>query len=82
MRSIEVYVAFIDLEKVYNKVRRELWRLLHEYRVDVYLFRSMCSLHDGSKECVRVGSRVGEYFQVRRGVRRVCNVSVALQYFL
>ena len=40
----EVHVAFMDLEKAYDKVCREtLWRMLHECRVDGYLIRSMSS---------------------------------------
>ena len=39
-----LYGAFMDLEKAYDKVRSEnLWRVLHNYRVDGYLIRSMGS---------------------------------------
>ena len=66
----ELHVAFMDLEKAYDKVcREELWRVLHECGVDGYLIRSMSSLYNGSRACVRLGSRVGEYFEVRRGLR-------------
>ena len=45
----ELYVAFMDLEKVYDKVCREaLWMVLHKCRVYGYLTRSMSSLYDGS----------------------------------
>ena len=51
----ELHVAFMDLEKVYNKVcREELWRVLHECGVQGYLIRSMSSLYDGSQACVRL----------------------------
>ena len=64
----ELDVAFMDLEKAYDKVRREaLWRVLHEFSVDGYFIRSMNSLYNGSRTCVTLGSRVGEYFEVERG---------------
>ena len=67
----ELHVAFMDLEKAYDKVcREELWRVLHECGVDGYLIGSMSSLYNGSRTCVRLGSRVGEHFEVRRGLRR------------
>ena len=54
--------AFIDLEKVYDKNCRELWRVLHEFGFDGYLTRSMSSSYEGCRACVRLGSKVGEYF--------------------
>ena len=45
----EFHVAFMDLEKAYDKVcREELWRVLDECGVDGYLIRSMSSLCNGS----------------------------------
>ena len=38
---------------------------VYECRVDRYLIRSMSSLYNGSRVCMRLGSRVGEYFEVR-----------------
>ena len=58
----------MDLEKDYDKVcREELCRVLQECGVDEYLIRSISSLYDGSKAFVRLVSRVGQYFEVRRG---------------
>ena len=50
----ELYVAFMDLEKAYDKVCKEdLWRVLHECGVDGYLIRSINSLYNGSRAYVR-----------------------------
>ena len=66
-----MHVAFMDLKKAYDKVWREaLWRVLRECGVDGYLIRSMSSLYNGSRACVRLGSRVKEYFEVRRELRQ------------
>ena len=48
--------------------------MLHEYGVDGYLIRSMSSF-EGSRACVKLGSRMGEYFEVRRGLRQRCAMS-------
>ena len=40
----------------------------------------MKSLFVGSKACVRVGNEVSEWFPVRVGLRRVCDVAVAVKY--
>ena len=66
----ELHVAFMDLENAYDKVCKEaLCRGLHECGVDGYLIRSMSSLYNGSRACVRLGSIVGEYFFLRRVLR-------------
>ena len=42
----ELHVAFMDLEKAYDKVCREaLWRVLHEFGVDGYLINSMSRVY-------------------------------------
>ena len=66
----ELHVAFMDLEKACDEVcSEELRTVLHECGVDGYLIRSMSSLYNGSRACVMLGSRLGEYFDVRRGLR-------------
>ena len=52
--------------------------VLHEYGVEHYLFRSMSSLYDRSRTCVKYEREVGEYFEVRRGLRQVYIISPSL----
>ena len=55
----DLHVAFIILEKTYDKAYREaLRRVLHECGVDGYLIRGMSSLFNGSRACVRLGNRM------------------------
>ena len=57
----DVYFAFLDLEKAYDRVDRDaMWRLLQGVK----------SLYVGSKACIRVGSEVSEWFSVRVGLRQ------------
>ena len=56
-------------------VEKNCGRVLHECGVDGYLTKSMICLYDGSRACVRLDSRGGEYFEVRRGLRQRCVMS-------
>ena len=72
----ELHVAFMDLDKADDKVCREaLWRVLHEGGIDGYLIRSMSSLYNGCRACVKLGSRVWEHIEVRSGSRQGCVMS-------
>ena len=72
----DVYVAFLDLEKAYDRVDREaLWKVLRIYGIGGRLLQAVESMYAGSKACVRVGSEVSEWFPVRVGVRQGCVMS-------
>lgn len=72
----KMYVAFVDLEKAYDKVNRsELWKVLNEYGVQGRLLSAVKSMYDGSKACVRVNNVLSEWFEVKRGVRQGCVMS-------
>ena len=69
-------MAFMDLEKAYDKVcRKALQKVLNECGGNGYLLSRMNSLYNRSRACVRLGSRVGEYFEVRRELRQGCVMS-------
>ena len=55
----DVYFAFLDLEKVYDRVDRDaMWNVLRLYGIGGRLLRGVKSLYVGSKACVRVGNEV------------------------
>ena len=61
------------------KVCREaMWRVLRECGTDGCLITRLSSLYDGSRACVRLGSKVREYFDVRKGLREWCVISMWL----
>ena len=71
-----VYMAFVDLEKVHDKVNREkLWRVLEEYGVKGRLLLAIQLLYEGGKASVRIGNRESEWFGVNRDVRQGCTLS-------
>ena len=72
----DVYFAFMDLEKAYDRVDRgAMWSVLGMYGVDGKLLNAVKSLYDDSKACVRVGNEMSEWFPVRVGLRQGCVMS-------
>ena len=72
----DVYFAFMDLEKAYDRVDRDaMWNVLRMYGVGGKLLGAVKSLYVGSRACVRVGDEVSEWFPVRVGLRQGCVMS-------
>ena len=75
----DVYSAFLDLEKPYDRVDRDaMWNVLRLNGIGGRLLRGVKSLYVGSKACVRVirvGNEVIEWFPVRVGLRQGCVMS-------
>ena len=72
----DVYWAFMDLEKAYDRVDREaMWDVLRLYGVGGKLLRAVKSFYIGSKACVRVGNELSEWFPVKVGLRQGCVMS-------
>ena len=66
-----VYLAFMDLEKAYDKVDRcALWNVLRMYGVEGKLMKAVKSFYEGSEACVRIGRKEGEWFPVKVGLRQ------------
>ena len=69
----DVYFAFLDLEKAYDRVDRDaMWNVLRLYGIGGRLLQGVKSLYVGSKACVRVGLKVSDWFPVRVGLRQGC----------
>ena len=68
-----MFIAIVDLERAYNTVSRgKLWKVPEEYTICGKLLTAIRALHDGSQACVRGGSRMSQWFEVRQGVRQGC----------
>ena len=71
-----VYWAFMDLEKAYDRVdRTALWDVLRMYGVGGKLLCGVKSFYVDSRACVRVGNEVSEWFPVKVGLRQGCVMS-------
>jgi len=74
-----VYMAFVDLEKAYDRVPRDLlWDTLLEYGIGGVLLAAIQSLYERCCSCVRVGGVKSEMFGVRVGLRQGCVLSPLL----
>ena len=57
-------------EKAYDTVDRDaLWQVLQLYGVGGKLLKAVQRFYVDSKECVRIGGEVSEWFSVNVGVR-------------
>ena len=61
----DVYFAFLDLEKAYDKRCNAECFEITVYGIGGRLLRGVKNLYDGSKACVRVGNEVSEWFPAR-----------------
>ena len=74
-----VYMCFVDLEKAYDRVPREiLWGVLWEYGVRGALLRAIQSLYAQSKSCVQVHGNKSDLFPVGVSLRQGCTLSPIL----
>ena len=72
----DVYFAFMDLEKAYDKIDRDaLWKVLSMYGVRGKLLNAVKSFYKGSVACVRIGNSTSDCFSVNVGLRQGCVMS-------
>ncbi len=65
-----LYAAFMDLEKAYDRVDREaLWKVLRVYVVGGQLLKGIQAFYKEANACVRVGGKFSESFAVEVVVR-------------
>jgi len=70
-KSKELWMAFVDLEKAFDRVPREiLWWSLRQLNVDEGLIAVIKSMYDNVTTAVKVKGQVSEEFQVKVGVHQ------------
>ena len=57
----EMYVAYMDLEKAYDRIdRNAMWRVREMFGIDDNLLRAMKSFYNGSDACARVFRKMSD----------------------
>lgn len=75
-RGKEVFWAFMDLEKAYDRVdRNALWSVMCLYGVGGRLLKGVKSFYVSSRACVRVAGETSDWFTVNVGLRQGCVMS-------
>lgn len=74
-----VYAAFIDLEKAFDWVDRNLllYRLL-QYNIDGKMYNAVKSLYSQTESCVKINNFITEWFIIKNGVRQGDSLSPTL----
>ena len=66
-----IYLAFIDLEKAFDRVPREvIWSSMQKFKIDEWLVRIVQSMYKEVRSRVRVGDEYSNSFDVRVGVHQ------------
>jgi hypothetical protein len=77
--SAILYVTFIDSEKEFDSVKREvMWLTLQEYSIPRKIIQIITILYDRFKCKISHEGKLSEFIEVRNGVRQGCILSPTL----
>jgi hypothetical protein len=81
VKQNEVFVAFMDLEKAYDRVDKlAMWEVLRIYGVGGKFPSAIKSMYEESKVSVIIGQKFGN--KIESGCKTwLCDVPIVLQYF-
>ena len=80
-RKIPLYMCFVDLQKAYDSVDRELllWKVLARAGVPFVMINVIRQCHDGMRARVRMDDgELSEWFEGTQGLRQGCVLSPLL----
>ena len=77
-----IYFCFIDYAKAFDSVdHNKLWKILQEMGISDHLTCLLRNLYAGQEATVRTGNETTDQFQIGKGVRQGCVLSLCLFNF-
>ena len=77
-----IYFCFIDYAKAFDCVdHNKLWKILQEMEISDHLTCLLRNLYAGQEETVSTGHGTSDWFQIVKGVRQGCILSLCLFNF-
>ena len=77
-----IYFCFIDYAKAFNGVdHNKLWKILRNMGIPDHLTCLLRPLYAGQEAAVRTGHGTTDWFQIGKGVRQGCLLSLCLFSF-
>ena len=74
-----IYSCFIGYTKAFDCVHHnKLWKILYETGIPAHLTRLLRNPYAGQEATVRTGHGTTDWFQIRKGIRRGCILSLCL----
>ena len=74
-----IYFCFIDYDKAFDCVdHNKLWKILKEMGIPDHLTCLLRNLYVGQEAIVRTGHGTTDWFQIGKGVRQGCTLSLCL----
>ena len=74
-----IYFCFFDYAKAFDRVdHHKLWKILKEMGIPAHLTCLLRNLHAGQEATVRTGYGTTDWFQIGKGVRQGCILSLRL----
>ena len=79
-RKVPLYMCFVDLQKAYDSVDRELlWKVLARAGIPAEIIAAIRQFHDGMRAWVRMDDgELSDWFAVSQGLRQGCIMSPPL----
>ena len=78
-KIVYAYFCFIDYAKAFDCVdHNKLWKILKEVGIPDHLTYFLRNLYSGQEATVRTGHGTTDWFQIRKGVRQGCILSLCL----
>jgi len=79
--NLETHIAFLDLEKTFDRVKRnQLWQILNKRGIPYRLNEVIKSLYKNTSVQIETGRKILEKIYINQGVEQGCNLSPALLY--